>query len=173
MSVTRLDGLVRLDLGGIGKGYALDRVVELLSDWGVTDVLAHGGTSTLRAMGKRPDRDGWVADLRNPSDDDAVLGVVLLKNCSFSGSSTAHSRHIYDPRTGQKIGADHAAWAVTDDATTADALTTALCVMSAEEVKKFATANAKLSFIIGRREQGKWRLEEHGPKVVTKRESIR
>jgi len=166
MTVTRLDAGVRIDLGGIGKGYALDRAADLLGEWGVGNALLHGGTSTVRAIGHRPGRDGWLADLRNPSDDQETLGAVMLRDCSFSGSSTAVSRHIIDPRTGKPIGADRAAWAIAPDATTADALTTALCVMDAEEIRRFAKANPKLSFVIGRLVEGKWRLEEFGPKML-------
>jgi thiamine biosynthesis lipoprotein len=166
MSVTRLDAGVRIDLGGIGKGYALDRAADLLGEWGVRNAMLHGGTSSVRAIGHHPGRDGWQADLRNPSDDQAALGAVMLRDCSFSGSSTAQSRHIIDPRTGKPIDADRAAWALADDATTADALTTALCVMDNEEIRRFAKRNPKLSFILGRRVQGRWRLEAIGPKVL-------
>jgi len=166
MSVSRLDVSVRIDLGGIGKGCALDRAADLLGEWGVRNALLHGGTSTVRAIGHRPGRDGWQADLRSPSDDQAALGAVMLRDCSFSGSSTAQSRHIIDPRTGKPVDAGRAAWAIAPDATTADALTTALCVMHDEEIKRFAKANPKLSFVIGRRVQGRWRLEAIGPKVL-------
>jgi len=166
MTVTRLDAGVRLDLGGIGKGYALDRAADLLGEWGVANALLHGGTSTVRALGRRPGRDGWRADLRNPSDDQTALGAVMLTDCSFSGSSTAQSRHIIDPRTGKPIPADRAAWALAGDATTADALTTALCVMNDDEIKRFAKRNPKISFMIGRRVEGRWRLGEFGPKVL-------
>jgi thiamine biosynthesis lipoprotein len=166
MTVTRLDAGVRIDLGGIGKGYALDRAADLLGEWGVGSALLHGGTSTVRAIGHRPGRDGWLADLRNPSDDQETLGAVMLRDCSFSGSSTAVSRHIIDPRTGKPVGAGRAAWAVAPDATTADALTTGMCVMDDEEIKRFAKANPKLSFVIGRLVGGKWRLEEFGPKML-------
>jgi thiamine biosynthesis lipoprotein len=166
MSVSRLDASVRIDLGGIGKGYALDRAADLLGEWGVRNAMLHGGTSSVRAIGHHPGRDGWQADLRNPSDDQAALGAVMLRDCSLSGSSTALSRHIIDPRTGKPVDADRAAWALADDATTADALTTALCVMDNEEIKRFAKRNPKLSFILGRRVQGRWRLEAIGPKVL-------
>jgi thiamine biosynthesis lipoprotein len=170
MSVRRLDASVRIDLGGIGKGYALDRAADLMGQWGVGNALLHGGTSSVRAIGRRPGRDGWLADLRNPSDDKDALGAVMLRDCSFSGSSTALSRHIIDPRTGKPVGADRAAWAIAPDAATADALTTALCVMSDEEIRRFAKANPKLSFVIGRRIAGQWRLEEFGPKVLAGKE---
>ncbi len=166
MSVRRLDANVRLDLGGIGKGYAVDVAADLLVEWGVKNALCQGGNSTVRAMGRKPGRDGWQADLQNPSNDRDNLGSVTLHDRSFSGSSTAHSRHIIHPRTGKAISADRAAWALADDATTADALTTALCVMDDDEIKRFAKRNPKLSFILGRRVEGKWRLKAMGPKVL-------
>lgn len=169
MTVTRLDAGVRLDLGGIGKGYALDRAAEVLAEWGVADALLHGGTSTLLALGSRPGIEGWTAELRDPLDDLAGLGSVTLRDCAFSGSSTARTRHIIDPRTGKALPANLAAWAVAADAAAADALTTALCVMGDDEIKRFATANPKTAFIMGRRSEGRWRLEPHGPSILNKK----
>ena len=171
MTVRRLDGTVRLDLGGIGKGYAVDCAIEILhEEWSISDALVSGGTSTVRAIGKghHADLDGWQVDLRDPSNDIDSLASVVLRDCSFSGSSTALSRHIVDPRTGKPIGADRAAWALTDNATIADATTTALCVMESEEIAAFSKANPKLSFVIGRHVEGKWRLEPHGPRMLKK-----
>ena len=57
---------VEVDLGAIGKGYAVDRMVELLGEWGLSDFLIHGGASSVAARGHAPGQSGWPATLRHP-----------------------------------------------------------------------------------------------------------
>jgi thiamine biosynthesis lipoprotein len=57
---------VMLDLGAIGKGYAIERAVELLREGGVTSALLHGGTSTLYGLGKPPGAESWLVALDDP-----------------------------------------------------------------------------------------------------------
>ncbi len=57
---------VMLDLGAIGKGYAIERAVELLREAGVTSALIHGGTSTIYALGRPLDADTWGVEITSP-----------------------------------------------------------------------------------------------------------
>jgi thiamine biosynthesis lipoprotein len=57
---------VMIDLGAIGKGYAIDRAVELLRDAGITSALVHGGTSTIYGLGRPPDADAWRIEIASP-----------------------------------------------------------------------------------------------------------
>lgn len=57
---------VMLDLGAIGKGYAVEKAAELLRELGVTSALLHGGTSTIYALGQPPDQDAWKVALELP-----------------------------------------------------------------------------------------------------------
>ena len=57
---------VTLDLGAIGKGYAIDRAIEVLRDAGITSALLHGGTSTVYALGHPPDAEYWKVAVENP-----------------------------------------------------------------------------------------------------------
>jgi thiamine biosynthesis lipoprotein len=57
---------VMLDLGAIGKGYAVERAVEVLREAGVTSGLVHGGTSTVYGIGTPPNSDGWRLDIEKP-----------------------------------------------------------------------------------------------------------
>ena len=58
---------VRLDLGGIGKGYAVDLMAEVLEDWGLTAALVHGGFSSVLALEPPADGEGWPLTLSDPA----------------------------------------------------------------------------------------------------------
>jgi len=60
---------VMLDLGAIGKGYAIERAIEILREGGITSALLHGGTSTIYALGQPPDADAWKIALAIPPQD--------------------------------------------------------------------------------------------------------
>src|SRR2546423_7812480 len=57
---------VMLDLGAIGKGYAIERAAEILREAGVSSALLHGGTSTVQAIGHPPDGGSWKVAVANP-----------------------------------------------------------------------------------------------------------
>jgi thiamine biosynthesis lipoprotein len=135
----RADG-VRLDLGGIGKGYAVDRVAEVLEEWGVSRALVHGGFSSVLALEAPPDREGWPLTLSAPGPwVDGVLARVAARHLAFSASGTRKGDHIRDPRTGQAVH-DRAAWvtlprdAAESPATVAEGLSTAFMILPVEEV---------------------------------------
>jgi thiamine biosynthesis lipoprotein len=97
----RADG-VRIDLGGIGKGYAVDRMAELLDEWGIERALVHGGFSSVRALEPPPDRDGWALTLSAPwPGDEMVLARLSARQKALSASGTRKGNHILDPRTGR------------------------------------------------------------------------
>ena len=135
-------GGVRLDLGGIGKGYAVDRVAELLEEWGIPRALIHGGWSSVLAMGPPPDEDGWTLTLSAPPPQEPrVLVRISARNKALSASGTRKGDHILDPRTGQPVRG-RAAWVSVgreegvpgSPATLAEALSTAFMVLSREEI---------------------------------------
>lgn len=162
-TVRKLAG-VQVDLGGIGKGYALDRMAEVLREWDVPSALLHGGASTVLAVG--PAR--WRVALRDPADEDApALGHVVLRGAAFSGSSTFHAAHIADGRTGQRIDADRAAWALAPTAAEADALSTAFCVLGPQQVQAVCGRRPELSAILPARQNARWRLVELGRPVLS------
>src|SRR5262249_52020235 len=106
-----IDGLI-IDLGALGKGYGVDHAVQVLRDWRIAAGLVHSGQSTLFAIGAPPESAGWRIAVRNPINHDAIIGHILLRDSSLSGSGTLlHGPHIIDPRTGGPADSPTGAWA--------------------------------------------------------------
>jgi thiamine biosynthesis lipoprotein len=100
---------VEMDPGGIGKGYAVDRMVDVLRRNGIKVGLVSASGSSIYAMGAPPHEDGWHVDIKDPRDLDKAITEVVLKDQSMSTSGSyekffkAEGRvfsHIMDPRTG-------------------------------------------------------------------------
>ena len=128
---------VQIDLGGIGKGYAIDKMAELLRDWSIDVALIHGGYSSALGVGSPPGTKDWPVTLSNPRNRKQTLARLCLQNRALSGAGLQKGRHIIDPRTAQPVEGRCAAWACACDAATADALSTAFMVMSSDEVKQY------------------------------------
>ena len=130
---------VQIDLGGIGKGYAVDRMAEMLRDWSIDTALIHGGYSSVLALDAPSSTKGWPLTLSNPHNRKQTLAGLHLQGRALSGSGLQKGQHIIDPRTAKPVGDKQAAWACAPDAATADALSTAFMVMTADEVKKYCS----------------------------------
>ena len=100
---------VEMDPGGIGKGYAVDRMADLLRQSGVRRALVSAAGSSIYAIGTPPGQPGWPANIKNPKDTSRSVAAVMLKDESMSTSGNyekffhAEGRlysHIMDPRTG-------------------------------------------------------------------------
>ena len=147
MTVQVLQSGLLLDLGGYGKGYAIDRVIELLEEWEIENVLAHGGFSSIYAKGAHKDFSAWPVSVTNTVTGE-VMGVVNLQNRAMSASGVEKGRHIINPETAKPVQANAAAWALGEDAATVDALTTAFMMMSADEVNTFCATYPDISALI-------------------------
>jgi thiamine biosynthesis lipoprotein len=100
---------IELDPGGIGKGYAVDRIAQILKDNGVHQALISGGGSSIYAIGAPPGEKGWKVDIKNPKNTQESIQTVYLKDQSMSTSGNYEKffyaegqmySHIMDPRTG-------------------------------------------------------------------------
>jgi thiamine biosynthesis lipoprotein len=139
-------GGVRLDLGGIGKGYAVDRVAELLEEWEIPRALIHGGWSSVRALEPPSDGEGWTLTLSAPeSAEKRVLARLSARQTAVSASGTKKGDHILDPRSGRPVR-KRAVWVAVgggqeggleSPATFAETLSTAFMVLGVEEVADF------------------------------------
>ncbi len=142
---------IRIDLGGIGKGYAVDLAAELLEEWGVEAALVHGGFSSVLALEPPPGRDGWPLTLSDPGDPARVLVRRAVRQLSIGASGLRKGDHILDPRSGRPVTGRRAAWVAVPRprrpgepgadagprlaaAAVTDALTTACMLLEAEEI---------------------------------------
>ena len=80
---------VELDLGGIAKGYAVDRVVHLLKRRQIAAALISAGGSTIYGLGRPPGRDGWDVEVQDPFDPRETALVVRLEDRALSVSGTS------------------------------------------------------------------------------------
>jgi len=146
---------VRIDLGGIGKGYAVDKMAEVLCEWGIEEALIHGGHSTVLALGGPEGTKGWAVALSNPSNRKEVLAHLCLCGEAVSGSGLEKGEHIIDPRSGGAVCGRSGAWAIVSGAARADALSTAFMVMTAEEIEEYCQRNPQtLAMVMGEEAQG-------------------
>jgi len=142
-------GRVSLDLGAIGKGFALDKMLDVFDDWDIDNALVHGGTSTARVIGSPGGRDGWAVAVGGPWAQAAGIEKVVLQAGAVSGSGTqARGEHIVDPRTGRPSDGPLAAWVICHSGALADALSTALMVMSEDEAIGYCQAHSNVAAIL-------------------------
>ncbi len=127
---------VQVDLGGIGKGFTVDRIGGMLREWGLNRVLVHGGYSSVLALDAPEGGDGWPITFSNPEDFGQTIVRFSLKNGAVSGSGRGKG-HIIDPRTAKCVLGRAASWACTEDAASGDALSTAFMIMSDDEIRRF------------------------------------
>ncbi|QDT16164.1 FAD:protein FMN transferase [Alienimonas californiensis] len=157
----------RIDLGGIGKGYALDRAAAHLIEQEVSAFLLHGGRSSVLARGPHHESDGWPIGLGDPHRTTRRLGTVVLQDRAMatSGSNVQFYRHqgrrlghLLDPRTGWPADPDRpggllsvVAFAPLSSGTgaaDADALATALFVLGLPAATAFLDANPAFGGIL-------------------------
>ena len=142
-----------VDLGGFGKGYAVDRMAEILLEWEINSALIHGGASSVLALDGPPGEVGWPVRLRNPNDYDQIIYELSLKNRSVSGSGLRKGQHIIDPRTAYPASERDAAWAISSTAAVSDALSTAFMIMSEKEIENLCSAFGDVQAVIITREK--------------------
>ena len=137
-----------IDLGAVGKGFAVDCAAELMREWGVGSALLHGGTSSAYAFGDYPGDSGWPVSLSNPAHPFEVLENVHLKDQALGGSGIKQGNHIIDPRKGAPVERRRASWILSESASRSDALSTACMVMTREEIQGLITGSGELRALI-------------------------
>ena len=132
---------MELDLGGIAKGYAVDRVVGLLRRRQIAAALISAGGSTIYGLGAPPGRDAWDVMIQDPIDPrktaltvqlkDRALSVAGSSEKSFEAGGVTYS-HIMDPRTGRPVQGMLSVAVLASSGTAGDALDNAFFVLGPE-----------------------------------------
>jgi thiamine biosynthesis lipoprotein len=168
-------GGVMLDLGAIGKGYAVERAAEVLREAGVTSGLLHGGTSTVQAIGQPPKEEFWKIAIETPSPSaDAprtLLATVPLKDEAMSVSGVRSNSfeaggrtfgHIIDPRTAEPALGTVLAAVVLPSATETDALSTALLTLGSAGQEQVAGLRPGMRTMVVSESGGHLKVEAKG-----------
>lgn len=135
-----------MDLGAIGKGFALDHCVTTLAEWGVSSFLWVAGGSSVLAGEAPQGMKGWNVGL----GDEVVKSRWWLRHASLSGSGTAaQGQHIVDPRTGKAASIRHRAWAFSAKASMGDALSTAAMLLTDPELTEIIATRTDARIITG------------------------
>ena len=174
---------VMLDLGAIGKGYAIEKAAEVLREAGVSSALLHGGTSTVYALGKPAEADAWRVAIENPrsalrqqageADPDAAhpLTHVPLTDEALSVSAVwgkcfmAEGKllgHVLDPRSGQPAAGAVLAAIVLPSATETDALSTALLTLGWEGHEQITALRPGMRSLVAGGSDGNFQTRTRG-----------
>ena len=160
-----------LDLGGIAKGYAVDRVVSLLREYRIESALVSAGGSTVFGLGTPPGKTAWRVRVRDPvsprDPQKSALTVSLENQClSISGSyensfvreGVTYS-HIMDPRTGRPVQGLLSVAVVAGSGMEGDALDNALFVMGPEKARSYLKRYPQVQayYFVPREEKG-WEM---------------
>lgn len=152
---------MELNLGGIGKGHALDRMSEVLIDDETENFLLHGGNSSVLAHGSRAgmsaEQPGWMVGLAHPLKSGERLAEFRLHNQALgtSGSGTQYFHHqgqryghIIDPRSGRPAGAVLSSTVIAPTAAEADALSTAFYVGGIELAQDYCRERPGIAAVL-------------------------
>ncbi len=134
---------LEMDPGGVGKGYAADKAVEVLKRAGIRSALVSAGGSSMYGIGHPPGRKGWKVAVSDPSTPGKALAFVELRDNSLSTSGVSEQSlqvgshrysHIFDPRNGEPVENMCQVTVVAPTGTDTDALTKAAYILSRDEV---------------------------------------
>lgn len=155
-----VDGM-EINLGSIGKGYALDRSAAVLQGAGIEHFLLHGGQSSVLARGSRGHhdggKDGWWLGIRDPWRPTRRLAEIRVRDAALATSGSAvqffehegkRYGHIIDPRTGWPAEGTLSASVIAPTAAAADALSTAAFVLGREAALAFFNSRPELGLVL-------------------------
>lgn len=151
------DSGVSINLGGVGKGHALDVVASGLARVGVATALLSAGSSSFLALGRGPTGDGFRVGIRDPFDHQRRYGTLTLADCALGVSGAGEQffevdgrryGHVLDPRSGWPVEGRALAAVIAPTAARADALATAFFVGGADLAKRYIARHPDVSALV-------------------------
>ena len=171
-TVTYTNPGVRVDFGGIAKGYALDRAADVLKRYGVKSALLSGGYSSILAIGVPPDRDAWVVSIPDATNPDRVIDTVELRNEALSTSGCFRNKagrspdapcDIFDPRTGLPVNGVAHATVIGGAASQMETLSKAFLILDRAWVETYVREHPEIRVVLlDTRSEGVSRAERIG-----------
>lgn len=141
---------IHLNMCGMLKGYALEKIRKMLAGYGIARGLVNMGNSSVLALGVRGDGQSWEVDFRPLNWPDVIDGnaVRLQDEClTTSGNETQERKHIINPQTGEYVTGHRGVAVVTDNAIEGEFLSTALFLAN-EEQKELLRSSFEIKRII-------------------------
>lgn len=150
---------LEINLGSIGKGYALDRAAALVrAEWNLMTALLHGGQSSVYAMGTPANGlPGWEVGIQHPWDPERRLARLFLRDCALGTSAATFQHleyngrklgHLLDPRTGWPAEGMASASVVAPTAAEADALATAFFILGVEWARAYCEKHPEIGAVM-------------------------
>jgi len=146
---------MKIDLGGIAKGHAVDKCIEILRSAGVKNGLVNAGGDT-RIIGRHQQRP-WYIGIRHPRDEQKLIANLPLENLAISTSGDYERffeqdgkryHHIINPKSGDSARLVQSVTILANDSTTADALSTSVFVLGVEKGMALINSLPEVSAII-------------------------
>ena len=148
----------QIDLGAIGKGYAVDKALEIIKKCGIDNGCINLG-GNIYVLGTPPGKNAWKIGVQHPRNRDEILGYLELKN-EATATSGDYERffefngkrysHIINPQTGRPVSGTIATTIVAPTGTEVDALSTSVFVLGHEKgmelIKKIPNADAMIAY---------------------------
>ena len=148
---------VELDLGGVAKGYAVDKAAEILRAAGVQSAFITAGSSSINAIGAPADQTSWRVEISDPRDRSRRLENIEIKDRSVSTSGCREKTfesagktycHIMDPRIGRPVEGLISATVLAKDGVEAEVLSKALMVMGVEKAREYLKTRPGVSALL-------------------------
>jgi thiamine biosynthesis lipoprotein len=149
---------LEINLGSIGKGYALDQAGTWLKHHAEAEsVLLHGGKSSVLASGRPPGQNGWSVAVEHPWNSSQKLVTVSLRDRAMATSAATYKHlihqgkklgHILDPRKGWPASGVASATAIAPTATQADALATAFYILGLEATSQYCRQHPEIAAVL-------------------------
>lgn len=163
---------LKIDFGGIGKGYAIGKAVEILKNRGITSGVIDA-VSNQFYIGTPPNKENWIVEIKDPRNTEKTIKTLKIKDTSISTSGDYEQffwekgirySHIIDPNTGYPIKEKISSTLICKDSGLADALSTSILLTTNEETKKILESLSIEYALVISEKTSKLFFEEHKTK---------
>ena len=147
---------IKLDLGAVAKGYAVDRGIEIIRNEDINNAILNGG-GDLKCIGEKSSGSPWKIGVRHPRQPSSIIASLECKNISMATSGDYQKffikdgvryHHLLNPENGMPAQGMQSVTILSKDAVMADAMATAVFVMGAEQGVKFIESQDRLEGIL-------------------------